>query len=267
MRLLRIGFAAAAAAVILASTPGTSMAIVGGQYAPSAYSFMVSLQDPARTEAPHFCGGSLISANWVVTAWHCVAGKEPGAIRLRIGSRYTDTGGQVRTPTQIVTHPQGGAQANDVALIRLDRPVTNTPVKLDTRQPVGGDARLIGWGCTTVGTFCGDDGRTTTLKQLDTGFRDPALCTNVEAPINTANEICTGNPDTHQGACFGDSGGPLLRKVGGVWRLNGAFSRVEVLPQDPNGPVQFPDCSSGLGIYTDVTTHRTWIESVTGPLA
>ncbi|WP_171064722.1 S1 family peptidase, partial [Actinomadura soli] len=225
-------------------SPGGTVSpmIIGGTDAPEPYSFMVSLQ---TVQSEHFCGGSLLTADWVVTAFHCVRGRQPEDLRLRIGSLRLDGGGSARLAERIVLHPEGSPARFDVALVRLDKPVANAPVALDVRQPAGTPARLLGWGCTQVGVFCGDEGRPEVLQQLDSAVRAPAGCVNVQAPIDPDSEVCTGNPETATGPCFGDSGGPLLRQTPDGWRLIGAFSRVEVLPQDPGDPPRFPDCSTG----------------------
>ncbi|TDD35842.1 serine protease [Actinomadura sp. KC06] len=247
------------------SPDGTvSPMIIGGVDAPEPYSFMVSLQ---TVQSGHFCGGSLLTADWVVTALHCVRGRQPEELRLRVGSLRLDSGGSARQAERIVLHPEGSPARFDIALVKLDEPVADAPVALDVRQPVGTPARLLGWGCTQVGIFCGDEGTPEVLQQLDSAVRAPASCVNVQAPIDPDSEVCTGNQETATGPCFGDSGGPMLRRTADGWRLIGAFSRVEVLPQNPDDPPQFPDCRTGMGIYTDVTVHRAWIESVISPAA
>ncbi|QXJ22111.1 serine protease [Actinomadura graeca] len=238
-----------------------STTIIGGQDATTPYAFMVSVQD----RAGHFCGASMITDEWAVTARHCIDPHVPEDLRLRVGSLRKDQGGEARKAARLVWYPAGGNVKHDIGLIKLDRPVPGAAVALDDRQPVGTPVRLLGWGCTISGQFCGDDGQPEVLQQLDSAIRRPARCTDPETPIDAASEVCTGNADTKSGPCFGDSGGPLVRDTPAGWRLIGAFSRVEHAPPDPGEPDEGPNCRSGEGIYTDVPAHRAWIDSVISP--
>ena len=259
--LLGLGLTAPTAAAEPDDT-GSTM-IIGGEDATTPYAFMASLQD----RNGHFCGGSLIADQWVVTARHCVEDAQPADIRLRIGSLRKDEGGTTRRVERWVLHPSGGTVPHDIALIKLDQPVPGATVPLDDRQPAGTPVRLLGWGCTTVGQFCGPEGEPPILQQLDSAIREPTACIDPDEPTDPASEVCTGNLQAKTGPCFGDSGGPLLRRTPTGWRLIGAFSRVESRPPDPGEPTEPSNCRTGMGIYTDVPAHREWINSVISPAA
>ena len=54
---------------------GRTSRIVGGATAePNEYPWQASLQYRSGTRWYHFCGGSLIAPNWILTAAHCLDG-------------------------------------------------------------------------------------------------------------------------------------------------------------------------------------------------
>ncbi|GGM69124.1 serine protease [Longimycelium tulufanense] len=255
-RTLLVGLLAASATVLGGVLPATASAapapadeatpfIVGGHNATETYSFMVSLQRGGR----HFCGGSLVKSDWVVTARHCVQGASPGSIQARIGTTTRSSGGELAGVRRIV--PGSG----DIALLQLNKQVSKTPIKLAAESgPVGTKTRIIGWGQKCANRGCG--GAPEILQELDTSIVSDAGCRG--GRINGRTEICTDNPDNWRGACYGDSGGPQIKAVNGKWELIGATSR------SGNG---HPRCGTGPSIYVDVPVFRSWIQNYTGPLA
>jgi secreted trypsin-like serine protease len=251
VRSLLVGLMAAAAMVAgsgaTASADDVSPMIVGGGNATQTYSFMVSLQS---TSGSHFCGGSLIKSNWVVTAAHCVSGKSPSSVQARIGTTNRTSGGSVARASRIIIHPSYRGPY-DIALVQLSTSVSQAPVTISsTSGPVGTRTRIIGWGQTCP--IRGACGAPVTLQQLDTSIVADNECSGISGSI----EICTDNPNNNAGACYGDSGGPQIKAVNGVWQLIGATSRS-------GGGSQ---CAVAPSIYTDVPAHRNWIQQYTGAL-
>lgn len=225
---------------------GVSPKIVGGTDADQEYSFMVSLS----TDGDHFCGGSLIDAEWVVTAAHCVEGKDPSTVALRIGSNDRTTGGEEAQAAELIPNPDWDANpGNDIALVKLAAPATSTPIAIADSAEVGTESRIIGWGQTCPGEGCPD--LPTMLQQLDTSVVDAGECTKIDGTV----ELCTDNPGDNAGACYGDSGGPQIVKDGEDWKLIGDTSR------SGNGD---PNCATGPSIYTNVTKYTDWISSTMG---
>jgi snapalysin len=207
--------------------------IVGGRPASENYSFLVYTSG---------CTGSLVKANWVVTAGHC---STPSSVR--VGSINRTSGGTVAAVSGSVTHPRA-----DVKLLRLATSVTQAPAPIPTTSgAVGTATRIIGWGVTCPTRGCGS--APTIANELDTSIVADSRCVGIDGPV----EICTNNTNGNSGACYGDSGGPEVRLVSGRWNLIGATSR------SGNGS---PVCATGPSIYGDLPAIRAWINTQVGGL-
>lgn len=236
---------AAAATAAPAPTADGDMGtmIVGGTNASQVYPFMVSLQS---TSGSHFCGASLVKANWVVTAKHCVQGSSAASIRTRIGTTNRTSGGTTTGASRIITHPSA-----DLALVQLNTSVSQAPIAISAASgPVGTATRIIGWGQTCP--VRGACGAPVTLQELNTSIVADSRCSGISA----ASEICTNNTGGNKGACYGDSGGPQVKSVSGRWELIGATSR------SGGGST----CATAPSIYVDVSYYRSWVSTNVGGL-
>ncbi|XP_015916653.2 chymotrypsin-like elastase family member 2A [Parasteatoda tepidariorum] len=201
----------------------------GAEVVTNSWPWQVSLQHTYKEPNAHFCGGSLISPQWVVTAAHCVTGKpDPQDLRIVLGShnKYNKTKYEVtRIAEKIISYPDLEGEklrqmsiTHDIALIKLNAPVIYT----DGIQPVclpslGWEAQpdwvcySTGWG-ETRGTGFSD-----VLKQTEQIVMSKENCSH-----NVQTQVCVAK--AHQSPCHGDSGGPLVCKLGSKWWLMGATS-------------------------------------------
>ncbi|SHG32315.1 S1 family peptidase [Streptoalloteichus hindustanus] len=230
--------------------PAEQPYVIGGRNATETYSFSASLQ--FRTDNRHQCGASLVKSRWLVTAAHCVVGRTANEFKVRVGSNDRNAGGSVANVSRIVVHPRYAVQRpfGDIALLELATPVSQAPVPIPLTPGLAGTpTRIMGWGTTCPAQSC----PTVTQKELDTSILAVQRCTRIDG----VTEICTNNPNNNSGACYGDSGGPQVRRIDNRWYLIGATSR-----SGNNDPT----CATGPSIYTSVVAYRSWIQQHVGVL-
>ncbi|MEZ4517030.1 MAG: serine protease [Chloroflexota bacterium] len=205
----------------------------GGEEAePGAWPFQVALihagGDPYDDQ---FCGGSLISPSWVVTAAHCVDGDNPDDIEVLAGIhnlKTPDPGFQRIAIADIHVHPayNPDTEDSDIALIKLATqaafrgsqgavlPIGGVvPVDAGTGAPTGTIATVIGWGNVRGQPIPGGIDYPDTLHQVEVPIISNADCNQSYYNEITPNMICAGYEEGGKDSCQGDSGGPLVIKT------------------------------------------------------
>ncbi|KAG7282479.1 hypothetical protein CRUP_000475 [Coryphaenoides rupestris] len=133
---------------------GYSRIVNGEEAVPHSWPWQVSLQDQTGF---HFCGGSLINENWVVTAAHCNV-KSYHLVVLGEHDRASDAENiQVMKVGQVFKHPRynGFTINNDILLVKLASPATigmrvSSVCLAETGDNFEGGMKCVttGWGLT-----------------------------------------------------------------------------------------------------------------------
>ncbi len=257
MNIRPLGWIAAASIALFAVQPVVAQAtptvapIIGGNLAsitdvPWQVGILGAPADDSDLDNPYgsawgnqFCGGSIISEDWVVTAAHCVVDENGGVVQPPLwvfaGSAdlYDFSGDHEYLVDEILVHPQyGGGSGYDIALLHVadTLPLDGTtmaaialPIAEDGDfWPNYGDEVLVsGWGDT--GAEYPTDLYSTTLDVLAEPHYE--VCGDYQDyEWNPATEICVGIDGGGQDTCQGDSGGPYAINVNGTWTLAGVTS-------------------------------------------
>jgi hypothetical protein len=250
--------------------------IAGGRPAqPGAFPWMVALLDATEPDPfrAQFCGGSLIAPEWVLTTAHCFFDPrgEPDvdvqSLDLLLGTTVLQIGaGQRIRAAQIVIHPnydpvRGGQGGNDIALVRLSRPVDLPTLPLvqpdQTNLTAPGTfATILGWGATFPHTLEEEpSGFPRALQQAEVPLVSNEVCNAPQSynGIILDTMLCAGFPQGGVDTCKGDSGGPLVVPTSSGFALAGIASFGRGCGQ-PNF----------YGVYTRVSSFVGFVESVIG---
>lgn len=204
------------AASMAQAAPGkVGINIVGGQEAAiGEFPYIVSLQSKSYG---HFCGGSLIKKNWVLTAAHCVKGGSIDKVVIGLHDQKQPQNAEAIAPKRIIANPQYNSSTTDYdfALIELSKDSSYAPIALNKTDIVIADdgtpimSTVAGWGTTSEGSYSLPN----LLQKVDVPLVSAASCNKSYANKITDRMICAGYTTGGKDSCQGDSGGPLVAQA------------------------------------------------------
>lgn len=247
---------------------------VFGQYPWQASLDVSWIADPYRA---HFCGGSIFSDRWIVTAAHCVLRRQARDIVVSVGMSALGVGGTRRNVNRIIVksdYNRPKQHDNDIALIEIfgePLPLSDPTLAVSAitllangedeftngAGPEGARTgtwfEVTGWGAMKAGGQQVRDLRVVAVPYLSSGVLPGVDSCNrpfAYAGRVTDNMLCAGTRT--KDSCQGDSGGPLVLGSGSSARLAGIVSWGE-------------GCAAvgKVGVYTRVAKYEAWVRACT----
>ncbi len=232
--------------------------------------WQIALIDP--NQSSQFCGGSIMSPSWIVTAAHClVRGKganrrvvKPSEVKVGYGATNKDSLKQVSV-NKIFVHEkyQDASKGFDIALIKLNQKIdlnnrTVSQVQLVSEKVtrdlvVPANCGVVsGWGTTSSGGPSSKGLLKASVPLVSRSKCQADYRKKLSTFTLAEDQICAGGDGIHD-SCQGDSGGPFVLQapLGGTGNqsiLAGVVSWGYRCAERG-----FP------GIYTNVGYHFDWI--------
>jgi len=205
--------------------------IVNGQPStPCEWRWQVSLRYDLGGFGAHFCGGTLISPKWVLTAAHCVASGRSFYVLAGDYTRLGNSEARVRRSVlRTVSHPEynGTTHNLDFAMLELTEEVQLNDCIGTACLPTEGTLQsskcyITGWGTLKSG---GDSPNA--LQEAAVDVVNASIC-NVSYFGRVSNAMLCAQGNSSMGitdTCQGDSGGPLVcQDASGQFTLHGVTS-------------------------------------------
>ncbi|XP_029438812.1 ovochymase-2 [Rhinatrema bivittatum] len=245
--------------------------IVGGTQArPGLFPCLASL----KRNNKHFCGGTIISSDRVITAAHCVMDRYLlQYLKVVVGDydlRVKEQNEQAFYVKSIIKHPdysQSRPIHYDIAVLVLDGSIQFGEMVQPACLPNQDELFEPGLLCTTCGwgRLAENGILPNILQMVDLPIVEEDECNDamltLRTPMRGSTILCAGFPEGGKDACQGDSGGPLLcRRKHGTWILAGVTSwGMGCARSWSDNVMKLPDHRGTPGIYTELRKLLPWV--------
>jgi len=184
--------------------------------------FLLLDDDHRSRDERLFCGLSLVSSRFLLTAAHCVALPNGSIIPIEeisavLGTNNVlDQNSMERPILRVYVHPEYNAltSENDIALLELATSADDIePLPLadfDANQFAGDPALVVGWGATEVDINAGPIAFPTLQQEVVVPLVSRSICNGPFQGIIQVSHLCAGRIQGAVDACQGDSGSALL---------------------------------------------------------
>lgn len=185
----------------------------------------------------YFCGGFIVSENYVLTAGHCAQNVDSSTVVLRAGSSWRKNG-TIIPIAEVIPHPEYDNPAfdKDVAVMKTAEPITFCdniqPIPLPAKgEPLDEESKIIvsGWGKERFGASTIPE----RLMAVEIPVVSDIKCRLAYSDVITENMWCGGHfYFGGQGTCQGDSGGAAIQHGKAVGIVS--FGRGCAYPLSPS---------------------------------
>ncbi|XP_038215084.1 serine protease gd-like [Zerene cesonia] len=243
----------------------------GSSYQRGDWPWLVAIYRRRTSSLSYICSGTLVSDQHIITAAHCMQGKNSITsikdIVVKVGVYNLEDWGDDITVTlklsSAAIHESYNATnlANDILVMTLERPVTfNANIipaclwtsNADLNRIVGTTGVVTGWGASELGP--GGSGEPRMVRMPVVSTKECRASKPEFHRLTSHKTLCAGDKKG-AGPCLGDSGGGLYILDNGRWRLRGVVS-LSLVSQNGDHTCNLNE----YVVFTDTAQYIPWIK-------